>query len=137
MSAEYKKNILKIEALQKRASMLKISRDFFERKNFKVTSKEDGENAWTAINENDGNSSFDLIVVEHLMPKLTGLEIIQKLRENNFETPAILFSGIDRRLFEHHMPRVGLQLIMQTPVEVNMLLEIIDATLNIRRNDNE
>jgi elongation factor P--(R)-beta-lysine ligase len=33
MSAEYKKNILKIEALQKRASMLKISRDFFERKN--------------------------------------------------------------------------------------------------------
>ena len=32
MSAEYKKNILKIEALRKRASMLKISRDFFETK---------------------------------------------------------------------------------------------------------
>ena len=38
---------------------------------------------------------FDLVILDHLMPGLLGLEVIQRWREQGIETPVIMLSGVD------------------------------------------
>lgn len=38
-------------------------------------------------------SDYDLLVTDNLMPKLTGIELIQQLREKGIMIPAVLISG--------------------------------------------
>ncbi|MGD2103407.1 MAG: response regulator transcription factor [Acidimicrobiia bacterium] len=38
---------------------------------------------------------FDLVILDHLMPGLLGLEIIERWREEGVETPVIMLSGVD------------------------------------------
>jgi DNA-binding response OmpR family regulator len=38
---------------------------------------------------------FDLVILDHLMPGLLGLEVIQQWREQGIETPVIMLSGVD------------------------------------------
>ena len=40
-----------------------------------------------------GKNHFDLIITDNLMPKLTGVELIQELRRRGVDTPIILVSG--------------------------------------------
>ena len=37
--------------------------------------------------------AWDLIISDYKMPEMDGLQMIQKLREENYDTPIILFSG--------------------------------------------
>lgn len=38
---------------------------------------------------------FDLVILDHLMPGLLGLEIIERWREEGIDTPVIMLSGVD------------------------------------------
>jgi len=69
-------------------------RDFlttlFRRANYQVTSAGDGEEAWVALCA----TRYDVLITDHLMPKLTGLELIRRLRVGPLSLlPCILISG--------------------------------------------
>ena len=38
---------------------------------------------------------FDLVILDHLMPGLLGLEVIERWRQEGIETPVIMLSGVD------------------------------------------
>jgi len=56
---------------------------------FKADTAQDGEEGWVAI----CLTTYDLIITDHEMPKLTGLALIKRLRHVSPEPPCILISG--------------------------------------------
>lgn len=56
---------------------------------YQVDAAEDGVAAWQALN----TSSYDLLITDHHMPVVTGLELIKKLRAKDKMMPVILVSG--------------------------------------------
>ena len=56
---------------------------------FKVDAAADGAIAWDTLKLN----SYDLLVTDHQMPEITGIELLQKLRAARMALPVILVSG--------------------------------------------
>jgi DNA-binding response OmpR family regulator len=56
---------------------------------YQVDAAEDGEAAWRALNA----ATYDLMVTDNNMPKLSGLELLEKLRGARMALPVILVSG--------------------------------------------
>jgi len=64
-------------------------RQFLISEGFNVTCAEDGEHGYqTAL-----ASKFDLIITDHNMPRLTGSEMVARLREADLKTPVIVCTG--------------------------------------------
>lgn len=45
--------------------------------------------------EKGKSEKFDLVILDHLMPGLLGLEVIEKWRAEGIGTPVIVLSGVD------------------------------------------
>jgi DNA-binding response OmpR family regulator len=56
---------------------------------YHVDAAEDGAVAWDTLQVND----YDLVVTDHKMPKVTGVELVEKLRAARMALPVILVSG--------------------------------------------
>jgi CheY-like chemotaxis protein len=56
---------------------------------FEVHTAEDGEKGWEALNR----LKYALLITDHEMPKLTGLDLIERLRAVSPDIPCILVSG--------------------------------------------
>lgn len=56
---------------------------------YQVDAAEDGANAWDAIQENN----YDLLVTDHQMPKVTGVDLLKKLHAARLALPVILATG--------------------------------------------
>ena len=57
---------------------------------YHVDAAEDGAAGWDALNAN----RYDLLITDHNMPKLTGVELIKKLHSARMAVPVILASGV-------------------------------------------
>ncbi len=56
---------------------------------FRADTAEDGEEGWEAL----CNTSYDLLITDHEMPRLNGLALIGRLRAISSDPPCILMSG--------------------------------------------
>ena len=56
---------------------------------YRVGCAEDGEAGWNAL----CSARPDLLITDHEMPKLTGLELLRRVRAASHPLPAILISG--------------------------------------------
>ena len=54
-----------------------------------VDTAQDGATAWAALNAN----AYDLIITDHTMPRLTGLDLIRRVHAFRPDLPCILISG--------------------------------------------
>lgn len=43
-----------------------------------------------------GNGAFDLVILDRMLPDISGLEVLQKLREAGIETPVLMLSALSR-----------------------------------------
>ena len=56
---------------------------------YEVDSAEDGAAAWDALN----SRSYDLIITDNNMPKVTGVDLLKKLRSARMDMPVIMATG--------------------------------------------
>jgi len=56
---------------------------------YRVGCAHDGEAAWEALSAN----GYDLLITDHEMPRLTGLELLRRVRDRKPGVPVILISG--------------------------------------------
>jgi len=70
------------------ASMLHVLKDYLARMGFgNVTPAKNGEEAWNLL---QGQATFDLVVSDWKMPRLSGIELLDKVRKES-KTPAVPF----------------------------------------------
>lgn len=92
---------------------------------YDVDMAEDGSAAWEALQLRD----YDLLVTDNQMPKVSGLELVQKIRDARLELPIIMATGSlpGADLNRHHPHRPVVTLLKPyTHIE---LLGTVEAVL--------
>ena len=100
---------------------------------YEVDAAADGAAAWEALQTKD----FNLLITDHNMPRLTGVELVRKLRSARMALPVILSTG---RLPTEELarnPSLRLAAILPKPFSVDELLgtvtKVLRATVNVLR----
>jgi two-component system, OmpR family, response regulator len=93
-----------------------------------VDTAEDGAAGWAALQTN----SYDLLITDHNMPKVSGVELLKKLRAAHMALPAILISGALPTEELNRHPRLQIEATLLKPYTVEKLLgtvaEVLRAT---------
>jgi PAS domain S-box-containing protein len=61
---------------------------------------------------------FDLVVTDQTMPKMTGIELTQRLLTRRPGLPVILYTGYTERLTEEQTRRSGIRALVTKPVDI-------------------
>lgn len=100
------------------------------RAGYDVNTAKDGADAWNTLNL----ASYDLLITDNKMPKVTGLELIKKLRYENMMLPVILASGtVPEEELKRH-PWLLLDATLTKPFTSAELLEVVKQVLRSADN---
>jgi DNA-binding response OmpR family regulator len=92
---------------------------------YHVDAAEDGAAGWEALQAN----SYDLMITDNNMPRLTGVELVRKLRAAHMALPVIMATG---RLPTEELaqnPSLQLAALLPKPFSIGELLETVRAVL--------
>ena len=95
------------------------------RPGYYVDVAEDGEAGWDALQANH----YNLLITEHDLPKLTGVELVKKLRTARMALPVVLATG---RLPTHELARIPslrLAATLLKPFAADALLDVVKNLL--------
>ena len=79
------------------AAIRRLNTEILTYSGYQVDAAEDGAAAWDALQQNN----YDLMVTDNDMPKVTGVELIQKLQAARMALPVIMATGAMPE-FKHH-----------------------------------
>ena len=95
------------------------------RSGYKVDTAVDGADAWKALSD----ASYDLLITDNRMPRVTGLDLIKKLRSEDMTLPVILASGtVPEEELKRH-PWLQLDATLPKPFTIAELLDMVKKVL--------
>jgi CheY-like chemotaxis protein len=102
-----------------------LSTEVLARFGYCVDAAEDGALAWDALQA----KTYDLLITDNDMPRMSGFELIGKLREAGMTMPVILVSGTTPlgALEEHAWLRISARLSKPHPIAD--LLKLVEEVL--------
>ena len=95
-----------------------------EARGWEVVEAASGEEAVEAFDGFDGDGSPELVVLDHMMPGMSGLDVAEVLREQGYERPIVLFSAYLSAGMSADLRR--LHLISVSKVDHTALFRVID-----------
>ena len=95
------------------------------RSGYQVDTANDGADAWKALND----QSYDLLITDNKMPRVTGLELIKKLRSEDMALPVILASGTVPVEELNRHPWLQLDATLPKPFTIAELLATVKKVL--------
>ncbi len=101
-----------------------------EEENYQVTAASNGLEGLTLFK----NQKFDLVLLDWMLPKMTGLEVCQKIRETNSKTPIIFLTAKDTVQETVEGLKTGANDYIKKPFSFDELVERIKVQL---RDKNE
>jgi DNA-binding response OmpR family regulator len=69
--------------------VLNFTTDALTRSGYRVDSAPDGATAWLMINTHP----YDLLITDHLMPRMSGVELMELVRFSHMTLPVIMVTG--------------------------------------------
>jgi CheY-like chemotaxis protein len=93
---------------------------------YHVDATEDGAAAWEVLQI----KAFNLLITDHNMPKLTGVELVKKLRSARMALPVILATGKLPTEALAQNPSLQLAALLPKPFSIDELLETVRAALH-------
>jgi len=85
----------------------------------------DGQEAFEKIQANPG--AFDLLVADNLMPRLSGLELVEKLRGLHFTLKTVMVTGFATNLDVAEQERLQISGSIKKPFKPKELLECVNS----------
>lgn len=109
------------------ADLLRLEFETLVHAGYRVYIAEDGEAAWTALNAlNRQSDGYDLLITDNDMPKLSGIQLLQKLRAEHLDLPVIMTSG----MLPAGVERLDLAAILQKPFSREELVKTVEGVLH-------
>jgi len=90
-----------------------------------VDSAEDGAAAWQALN----NDSYDLLLTDHNMPNVSGVDLLKKLHAARMALPVILVTGAPPAEELERQPWLQIDAVLLKPFTVDELLDTVKKVL--------
>lgn len=92
---------------------------------FEVEEAEDGKEALQKIRENE----YDLIVLDYMMPHLTGLEVLEKVRKDENTTKVLMLTAKAQDADREKATNAGADYFMSKPFSPMELLTLVENIL--------
>jgi two-component system chemotaxis response regulator CheY len=106
-------------------NVCRFNADILARYGYQVVTAPDGQAAWEELQA----KSFDLLITDNDMPRLSGLQLVEKLRSEHFELPVIFASGsLDADELAQN-PSLHIAATLSKPYVPRQLLEIVKKVL--------
>jgi len=106
-------------------SIRKLSTQVLTAFGFQVETAEDGVAGWEALHA----SRYDLLITDHNMPKVTGVELVKKLRFARMTLPVVLASGAIPTEELDRNPSLQLAATLLKPFTMDELLGTVKKVL--------
>ena len=121
------KKILLIEDEEPiRRVLLRILID--ENKGYQITECQDGKEGFVKLTKED----FDLVLCDIKMPKMDGIEVLQKVRENGINIPFIMLTGHGNISTAVEAMKAGAYDFILKPPDLNRLLTAVRNALETK-----
>lgn len=95
---------------------------------YRVDTVADGAEAWKRVNANP-SAGYDILIAEHDLPKMNGVELVGKLRASHNTMPVILVFGMVLTYALRLDWRLNIGAIIYKPYEIAELREKVKETL--------
>jgi DNA-binding response OmpR family regulator len=115
----------KILVVEDEPDMLRGLKDNFEFEHYEVDAARDGEAALKKISE----STYDLIILDIMLPKLSGLDVCKRVREQGVTTPIIMLTAKSEEIDKVLGLELGADDYVTKPFGVRELLARVKAIL--------
>jgi len=120
------KSPLRILMVEDDVSILQFSTSVLMSSGFQVDTAVDGEAGWDALH----TSSYDLLITDNNMPKLSGVELVQKLRSAHMTLPVVMASGAIPTEALNRNPSLELAATLAKPFTMDELLGTVKKALH-------
>ncbi len=115
----------RILMVEDEVDLRRLNREVLMEAGYQVDAAEDGAVAWSALQLFD----YDLLLTDNHMPKLTGVELIKKLRSEAMTLPVILVSGAMPTEEIRRQPWLKIQALLAKPYTIGELLKTVKEVL--------
>lgn len=97
--------------------------DTLEYEGFIVEEAEDGQEALEKIQ----SSQYDVIILDYMMPRMTGLELLEHLQPLELAIPVIMLTAKAQKTDEELALAKGASYFMPKPFSPNELVELVKS----------
>lgn len=96
---------------------------------YKVTTCSTGEDARARVAMGE---RFDVVLVDHSLPDIQGVELIRRLKQDNPRLQAILVSGWESPVDRQRLAALGVTDVLFKPFKIEQLTEIVQTAVTKR-----
>jgi DNA-binding response OmpR family regulator len=93
---------------------------------YEVDTAEDGKAGWEALQI----KAFNLLITDNNMPKLTGVELVRRLRSARMALPVVMAAELPMHELARN-PSLQLAALLPKPFYVSQLLETVRVVLHV------
>ena len=114
-------------------AILQLMTDVLAHSGYHVDAAEDGAIAWAALQA----KPYDLLITDHDMPKVTGVDLVKHLRSARMALPVVMVSG---ELPSHELaqyPSLQLAATLEKPFAIADLLATVENVLRATESPHE
>ncbi len=130
--SEIQKGNEKILFVDDEPSLVELAQTILQRLGYEVEAFVDPVKAFVKF-ESDPES-FDLIITDMTMPKMTGDQLSRKVLKIRPTMPIILCTGYNNKISEEHSKKIGIRTFLQKPLGMNTLAATIRSALDVSKN---
>ncbi len=105
----------------------KLIADFLTMKGIEVSMHTSSEAALAEFEADP--DSFSAVVTDQTMPKVSGLELIEKVRDRREEIPVVICSGYNDLVSQDRIDNLGISQIYQKPVSFRKLVDDVASMI--------
>ena len=123
----------KILIIDDERSIRNTLKDILEVEGYNIDGAENGFEALKSLEKNE----YQVIFSDIKMPQMDGIELLQKIKEKEIESPVIMISGHGNIETAVDFIKKGAYDFIETPIDLNRLLIVVRNALNQKKQTSE
>jgi PAS domain S-box-containing protein len=108
--------------------LVDVTRGSLELLGYKVTATTSSPEALDLFSHEPQH--FDLVITDYTMPKMTGIDLAEKIKMIRSDIPIILCTGFSERINEDYTREIGIRAFLMKPVSLRGLAGLIRKVLD-------
>ena len=105
--------------------VIKSYRRILEEQKYQIDAQMDGGSALRAI----GESPYDLIIVDLMMPKMNGMEVLRRVKETHPEIKVIMVTGMAQEETQEQAMSLGAFHYLPKPFDPDLFSQLVQRAL--------